>query len=55
MCHGYWSRWEERRMEEEARRRHEEERIEFVSDPEPREPVEEELREPEREKVLVTD
>jgi hypothetical protein len=44
MCHGYWSRWEERRMEEDARRRREEERIEFVSDPEPREPVEEETQ-----------
>ena len=55
MCHGYWSRWEERRMEEEARRR-EEERVTFVSDPKVREPAEpEESREPEREKVLVTD
>jgi hypothetical protein len=41
-------------MEEEARRR-EQERIEFVSDPESREPAEEELREPEPEKVLIAD
>ena len=54
MCHGYWSRWEERRMEEERRRR-DEERIEFVSDPEPREPAEGEPREPERETILVAD
>jgi hypothetical protein len=49
MCHGYWERWE-RRFEEEKR----EEPITFVSDPEPREPVEpiaEEPREEEREKV----
>jgi hypothetical protein len=36
MCHGYWERWE-RRMQDERR---EEDRIEFVSDPEVREPVE---------------
>jgi hypothetical protein len=53
MCHGYWSRWEERRMEEEARRR-EEERVTYVSDPEPAE-EREESPEVEREKVLVTD
>jgi hypothetical protein len=49
MCHGYWSRWDERRMEEERRR--EEERIQFVSDPEVREPVEPVAEEDDREKV----
>ena len=48
MCHGYWERWE-RRFEEKR-----EEPITFVSDPEEREPVEpiaEEPREDERERV----
>jgi hypothetical protein len=53
MCHGYRSRWY-RRFEEE---RPEEKPVTFVSDPEvrepaePAEPVAEEVREPEREKV----
>ena len=48
MCHGYWERWE-RRFEEKR-----EEPITFVSDSEEREPVEpiaEEPREEDREKV----
>jgi hypothetical protein len=53
MCHGYLSRWE-RRMEEERRR---EEHVEFVSDPEEREPAEVlaegEPKEADREVVLT--
>ena len=48
MCHGYWSRWEQR-IEEERR----EQPVTFVSDPEPREPAEPVVEEPREEEVVA--
>jgi hypothetical protein len=47
MCHGYWER-RLRRMEDERR----EEPVTFISDPEPREPVEPVAEEPSEEREL---